>query len=839
MRRLGSQLRESFASLLERLLVLIIVQGLVVVLFASVFTEAGYGATIFKYLATHHDYYEYTRNATMVAIFLLYMFDFRFWAPGIATFFVGGCVAAGLVLMAVFAFKARPYYPLVIMYIGTPLVYMFFYIRVFKKCHISNFMTSLAAVLIVWGIMCLVFAFLFNYHNDFWWGDQSKFIFRARLRVCDVDIHEFANFTDPDTGLVPAERFDEFFHFNDVNTTLGEARMAMCANTNETGMYGAIYGETGEMWCCAPHQEMHDESACDPTEPACLAAFMLWGAPMMGGTVMLIFGVICIILAGAVNETHVEGNVNHSTKVFLYMMGVGVLGVYVAASIAGASMQMAQVVKTFAVLTIGICVVLIGTSIGWRSLEQELHEIPIVAKIENAGRSNLLKAVAVLIVTPIYLFYCLCSMINQVFRRTLPCTKDVHGDEAHLIMTQLGTNIFNSLKKWNWTAVLSKIVWAGFIYFVFSVGVGRLTTLGLSVLNHELKSSNLGAVTGIYFVVGWVMFLLPPVPGVPVYLTGGIVLAKTASDPVKGFDSFGLGVAYASFWACFVKAMAILAQQKVIGGMLGSRVGVRQAVGVNSLSIRAIRMILGEKGITFNKMTILVGGPDWPTSVLTGILKQSYIQMILGSTPFIVTIPITVLAGGLQLRAKESPSLAAAAGTFLMLATLTQTGCALMAAIAIDEVSRERKKELDDEELDEEVLKADEVEVVARAKYERVTEWARLPAFIKFLLALDAGSSCAPTATHAPRRHNAGTFIRRCEMSPLPTASLALTIAALGVPVAVLMFVSIWMFLQLQCFETLDLIPIDDVLGPINGPPLNGQVVSAARTRTGAQNIPL
>merc|ERR1711871_80921 len=328
---------------------------------------------------------------------------------------------------------------------------------------------------------------------------------------------------------------------------------------------------------------------------------MLWGAPFMGGAVMLIFGVICIILAGAVNETHVEGNINHSTKVFLYMMGVGVLGVYVAASIAGASMQIAQVVKTFAMLTIGICVALIGTSIGWRSLEQELHEIPIVHKIENAARSNLFKAVGVLTVTPVYVFYCICSVVNQLFRRCLPCTKDVHGDEAHLLMTQLGTNIFHSIKQWNWTAVLSKVIWAGFIYFVFSVGVGRLTILFLGVLNHELKTSTLPMVTGIYFIVGWVMFLLPPVPGVPVYLTGGIVLAKTAMDPDKGFDSFGWGVAYASFWALFVKAMAILGQQKVIGGVLGSRVGVRQAVGVNSVSIRAIRLILQEKGLSFYK----------------------------------------------------------------------------------------------------------------------------------------------------------------------------------------------------------------------------------------------
>ena len=389
---------------------------------------------------------------------------------------------------------------------------------------------------------------------------------------------------------------------------------------------------------------------------------------------------------------------------------------------------------------------------GWHSLEQELHEIPIIAKMEGATRSNMVKALAILFVAPVYLFYCITSMINQLFRRCLPCTKDVEGDEARMVLTEVGSNLWNSMKAWNWTAVLSKVVWAGFIYFIFSVGVGRLTTLGLSVLNHELKTSELGMVTLIYFVVGFVMFLLPPVPGVPVYLTGGIVLAKTAMDPVKGFDSFLGGVAYASFWALFVKATAIAGQQKVIGGLMGKKVGVRQAVGVNSVSIRAIRLILQEKGLSGNKMTILVGGPDWPTSVLTGILQQSYLQMLLGSTPFLVTIPLTVLAGALQLKASESPSLAAAAGTILMLASLTQAGCGLMAAVAIDDVSRARKDELDNEELDQEVLEADAVQLRAAAKYERVTQWSVLPGFVKFILVLDAGSTCPPTYTHTHTR---------------------------------------------------------------------------------------
>ena len=49
------------------------------------------------------------------------------------------------------------------------------------------------------------------------------------------------------------------------------------------------------------------------------------------------------------------------------------------------------------------------------------------------------------------------------------------------------------------------------------------------------KTANLGlaAVTAIMAAVGMIMFLLPPVPGVPVYLALGIVL------PAQGHGTFG------------------------------------------------------------------------------------------------------------------------------------------------------------------------------------------------------------------------------------------------------------------------------------------------------------
>ena len=73
--------------------------------------------------------------------------------------------------------------------------------------------------------------------------------------------------------------------------------------------------------------------------------------------------------------------------------------------------------------------------------------------------------------------------------------------------------------------------------------------------------------------------------------------------------------------------------------MFHQYVGVRRAVGVNSITIRAIKRVLTEThGMSVGKTMILVGGPDWPTSVLTGIIGCDLVPMIAGTVPVIVPL---------------------------------------------------------------------------------------------------------------------------------------------------------------------------------------------------------
>ena len=126
-RMAATTLEESTSTFVVRTIVLLLVQFTVAIVFGLVFTELGKGATIFKFLAKYHYLYSIAEIATLMLMFLLYMFDFRFWAPGAVSVFVYVLLACFIFLVSILAFKTKPYAPLAILYIATPLVYVFFF----------------------------------------------------------------------------------------------------------------------------------------------------------------------------------------------------------------------------------------------------------------------------------------------------------------------------------------------------------------------------------------------------------------------------------------------------------------------------------------------------------------------------------------------------------------------------------------------------------------------------------------------------------------------------------------------------------------------------------------
>ena len=375
---------------------------------------------------------------------------------------------------------------------------------------------------------------------------------------------------------------------------------------------------------CEPQQGIGAAAA----EP-CLGATMLWGSPL----VVVLFSTAFSVVTHFLSLDRGRGNlVQVEVRVFASILTLTIVGMWVAANVAGAGSKMASVVTSFS----GICLVLLAgvvwRTIGWHTLASRIESVPLLAKMAQGRNSEWLKAAFLAFFAPIALNVMALSALNQYLRRkfrfaSILRDEDVGTTRLTAVMSRQVTHVLNT---WHWASVLKKTNLICIFIVVLSVGIGKVVTIGLSMLDAWLMGSgmSLGATTAIFLCIGIVMFLLPPVPGVPVYLAGGIILANAAT---KAGMSFGMAVVYASIISWLCKLLAVVGQQKGIGESMSDNLTVKRTVGVNSLSIHAIEYILRPKGVNFRKVCILCGGPDWPTSVLTGILKLSLVDMLKGA----------------------------------------------------------------------------------------------------------------------------------------------------------------------------------------------------------------
>jgi len=157
-----------------------------------------------------------------------------------------------------------------------------------------------------------------------------------------------------------------------------------------------------------------------------------------------------------------------------------------------------------------------------------------------------------------------------------------------------------------------------------------------------LKETPLEIVCALVFAIGSGMFLLPPVPGLPVYVFSGILLGeKGYQNPDIGFWG---GIVIAAFLSLATKLFACVGQY-MIGYFAGKNVKVQQLIGVDKVPTRAIERVLKSRGLNLGKISLLVGGPDWPTSVTCGIVGVSIPQMLLGTLPVCTLTVPCILAG--------------------------------------------------------------------------------------------------------------------------------------------------------------------------------------------------
>merc|ERR1740121_298881 len=91
------------------------------------------------------------------------------------------------------------------------------------------------------------------------------------------------------------------------------------------------------------------------------------------------------------------------------------------------------------------------------------------------------------------------------------------------------------------------------------------------------------------------------------------------------------------FTALVVKLIASW-MQMMIGQCMRRSASIRTTVGLQTREMQATAMVLRREGLDVGKISIIIGGPDWPVSVLCGMLDLSPLPVLLWTIPVIVVI---------------------------------------------------------------------------------------------------------------------------------------------------------------------------------------------------------
>jgi hypothetical protein len=122
--------------------------------------------------------------------------------------------------------------------------------------------------------------------------------------------------------------------------------------------------------------------------------------------------------------------------------------------------------------------------------------------------------------------------------------------------------------------------------------------------------------------------------------------------------------------------------------------------------------------------------------VTAGILRASVIQCALGHSPVLFIILPVTLAGALLLRKNEGGAWASAASMALAFVALTQAMMLGVAAYYLEKTVQTHREELLSWPDDEEVRKYDEISNRRARARKYISEWHRIPLWLKLLLVI-------------------------------------------------------------------------------------------------------
>ena len=747
-------------------LLLVLAGGVPYALFIMGFALMGFGAMVYDYLiAYNHLFYPLSLSAVAL-LAALYIFDVSYWEfpPAVVARRVLLSTAGTIVVLGgMLASDEYPYAPLLLLFFLAPGYWWLLHKRALYTWPLADYLHAIcyAMLLLSLAACALWLAWVFN-GND--WTVANKRRYMLQMSCCEVlselPLKLYEGGYPAAQALLAVPPHEVLAHLNvtspvatssvwdglrwptsSANVSLiGWPPILATENASEALSPGPI-GDEGLLFGAAV-----DESGCLvlPTQP-CLSVLLFYCSPFVTGCAGFVGGALAMLLARMLKQDERQSgglSVGVGGRVFLLTLAIAAASLWVSASIAGASMGVTKVITLGVVVLCVVMTLLIERVFGWKVvLQAVLTREPFMRRlVKGLVTSDWCRALAVAVASPLVLVLLVLSVANQAFRVSV-LRSVVLPSERQLWVTQRVSAILSRLAQWNWSSILRKVIVITFSYIVLVVGVMKVTMLLFSYLTHVLRPQPLWLSTLVFVAVALTMFLLPPVPGAPVYITAGVLLTPIAEQTVGGYVP---AVLYAMAVGFVTKLGACALQQKLIGANLGRSVRVRSAVMVNSPLMRAIAVMMSKPGLSKGKVATLTGGPDWPTSVMMGILGMPLLPMLLGTLPVIALIAPGTCIGAFMIRGPVAP-FPALTNLAIAASSIAQVGAFLAMMLFVERATHQEARLLETMPYDEEVLALDRAEKDYQALYAELTAWRSkdVPRALRAVLVVGALSGIA------------------------------------------------------------------------------------------------
>mmetsp|Transcript_42089 Transcript_42089/g.67126 ORF Transcript_42089/g.67126 Transcript_42089/m.67126 type:complete len:901 (+) Transcript_42089:90-2792(+) len=493
-----------------------------------------------------------------------------------------------------------------------------------------------------------------------------------------------------------------------------------------------------------------------------LIRFVRWSAPMLLSMAHFLIFCMTLTMSRFLQSTSKTARIDAGEiKASLCSCSACFLLAWIASTLMVYSMDLSKAIMRLAAVWLIGTMIYVAASVGFGRIRKAVESSSSFALIVWFIKTDWFRGIFLILLWPILPAYFGVEVMHKHIRTQITQLQMVNVSTGAEKVTDWLTGHawllwYEMTQVWDKSAVLLCSMYVGIIFFVVQVCFVNGLTLLLAWASEKMALLPLWSIVLGLYVLGLLLFLLPPCPGCPVYLLAAMIMtSRCLEDKVGGSAEIGFWIGtFASVVFCFLlKMSAIVLEQKAIGEPFSRNVDVKKMIGVQTEQIKSVRHILKKPGMPIDKVAVLVGGPDWPTSVLTGILRLRIADMLLGSSPVIFVIIPIVMAAAFQVRAgHDHPSAhvyQSMATILMMVATLVQLGAFMLAGYYMQAEADEHREDISDWEQDDqetEVIESMALDSQRSQFLERMTGWSRTPLWLRLFLFL--GSILASCMFH-------------------------------------------------------------------------------------------